>query len=104
MAKTKLPLYSIRASGKLGGGLRYAHRRGRDIALSNRTGRATQGLAQRRQSNIVSEAARMWRNKAQPDSATTYRDFVASVSAQNWYFTTGAILLEWNDSMLMPAN
>ena len=104
MAKVRNPLWSVEASGRFGGNLRYARARGQSRALRNRTDGAVRAIGQRRQASIIGEAGRLWTTRAGRGPEATYREYVAAVSGLNWYFMTGDILLEWNADTLMPAN
>ena len=104
MAKVKNPLWSLRASGKITDTHRYARSRGQDRCVYRKTGQATAGLPQRRQASIISEGARLWGRRDSKGPEETYREYVAGISANNWYFMTDAILLEWDANTLMPAD
>ena len=104
MAKVKNPLWSVAASGKIGRSHRYVRSRQTNKCVSRRTGQATAGLGQRRQSSIISEGARLWGTREGRGPEATYREYVAGISANNWYFMVDAVLLEWDIDTLMPAN
>ena len=104
MAKVKNPLFSVQASGKIGGNHRFARSRSQDRCLNRRTGQATAGLGQRRQASVISEGARIWNTRDGRGPEPSYREYVSGISADNWYFMTDAVLLEWDANTLMPAN
>ena len=103
MAKLKAPLWSVSASGKIAGSLLYSRQRGIDRVTGKRFARSVTRTPQRRQSSIISEAARLWKTPAGRGPETSYREYVAGISREPWLFAVGAILLEWNDQQLMTA-
>ena len=103
MARLKNPLHSLDASGKLGPGIRYASSRGMARGIAKRGKGGTAGLGQQRQSSIISEAGRLWRTRSGAGPEATYQEYVGNISRNNWYFMTGAVLLEWNAETMMVA-
>ena len=73
-------------------------------AVRNRTNGAVQGIGQRRQASLISEAGRLWTSRNGRGPEKSYRAYIAAVSRENWYYMTGAVLLEWDENTLMPAN
>lgn len=103
MAKVKSPLWSIDASGKFGGNVRYSRARGQNRAVRNRTGNAVQGIGQRRQASIMSEAGRIWKTVAGKGPEQNYQAYIGVLSKESFYFMSDDILLEWDDETIMVA-
>ena len=101
MAKVTHPLHSISATGKLGGGLRYAKSRGQARAIAKRSSGATESIGQQRQSAIIAEAGRLWRREDSTGPEFRYQEYVGNISRADWFFWFDAVLLSYDDNQLL---